>query len=238
LYLLSHSKITMKHIIAYFRTLIALCMLAILAACGGGGGSEETPAPVTPPTVPVVAEPAVTTISFNDSEISISWAHPLEAASTDPVDISYTFYFATEQIENDVNADGETEEEDLSLDDFLARFDGLAGATQIDNAESPLTFSSLTDEGIDNDTIYYFVITATTDDGTSDPLNELRFTPRDYSTSTIVQSPINDTGYTECGDFAYVVDVDMDGAFDSGVDIQNSLNHDNHLMTMEILFQK
>lgn len=212
----------MKHTFVYLRAFIALCTFLILAACGGGS-SEETPTETPNEPTPAVAESTVTNLVFGDSEVEITWTHPLVVNSTDPVDISYTLYYAEEQIEIDVNSDGEPAEEDLSLADLQARINGLAGSMVEENVTSPFKISGT------NNTSIYFVITATTADGTSDPTNELRATPRNYNSSAVVTYNINDSGYTECGDFSFTIDVNNNGTFEEGTDILNSGEHDNHI---------
>lgn len=206
----------------YFRRLIALSFFSVLVACGGSGGgeTEETPTTPTPTEPPAVAEPVISQLFFRDSEVEVVWTHPL-VANDSSVDISYRLYYAEEQIENDVDENGQPAEEDLSLADLQARINALAGSMVVENATSPLSIPGT------NNTPIYFVITATTADGTSDPSNELRATPRNYTASNVISTNLNDTGYVSCGDYAYTIDVDNNGSFDESVDIRNSGDHNN-----------
>lgn len=216
---------------AHFRFLIALFCALILAACGGGDGDGDSSDDSTDDDDVVVVEPIIESLTFDDEEIRIGWSHALDTGDDEDggAVVSYTLYMATEQIEDDeddTNDEDESDEEDLTLEDLEDRFDSLAGATSFQIEENPYPITGLT-----NDTTYFIVITATTEEGTSDPSDEVRATPRDYSSVVADSVMLNDTGYTECGDYAYDVDVDLDGVIDEdeGIDTINSGEHDNHL---------
>lgn len=214
----------MEYITTYFRWLI-LSAIALISACGGsdGGGDTTTDTPIdTPEDPPAVVESVVEQLSFRDSEVEIVWTHPLVVADSS-VDISYTLYYAEQQIENDVDDNGGFAEEDLSLEDLQSRIDGLTGSMVLEGVTSPATIAGT------NGTSIYFVITATTADGTSDPSDELRATPRNYSNQAVTSVNLNDSGYVSCGDYAYNIDVDGNGTFEDGTDVNNSGEHHNDI---------
>ncbi|MEX2366288.1 MAG: hypothetical protein WD601_06750, partial [Pseudohongiellaceae bacterium] len=209
----------MKNPISLFKLMMALMLVSFLVACGSSNRPPEEPIEVDPvieepqePEGPVaIREPLIFGLDSGDGTISILFTHPL-ALEDDPPEITYNFYYAREKFEIDEDQDGNFEDENMSLAQLEERFDNRAGATLLEDVESPLELT-----GLMNETFYYFVITATTEaDGTSDPSNELRATPRDYSALTVVPYALNDTGKTTCGDFA----------FDSG---QRSPEHSNQI---------
>lgn len=198
----------MKNPIPLFKLLMALMLVNLMVACGGGSNDEPEPVEEDPvieepeePEEPgnvAIAEPTIFGLNAGDRTISVRFTHPL-ALGDNPPEITYNFYYAREKMEIDLDEDGNFEDENMSLEDLLDRFDNLAGATLLEDVESPLELT-----GLMNNTFYYFVITATTEaDGTSDPSDELRATPRDYSALTVVPYVLNDTGKTTCGDFAF-----------------------------------
>ncbi|MFX4227164.1 MAG: DUF1566 domain-containing protein [Porticoccaceae bacterium] len=222
----------MKNPISLFKLLMALMLVNLMVACGGSSNDEPEPVeeepvieePEEPEEPAAIQEPLIFGLDSGDGTITVLFTHPL-ALEDNPPEITYNFYYAREKMEIDLDEEGNFQDEDMSLEELQDRFDNLAGATLLEDVQSPLELTGLT-----NETLYYFVITATTAaDGTSDPSNELRATPRDYSVLSVTPYTLNDTGITNCGDFAYSIDVDGDGNLNGSDDIRGSGRHSNQI---------
>lgn len=205
----------MKNFILYLQALLVIALFSALIACGSDDDSTTDDDDDDDDGDVLVTEPVATSLTADEGQITIGWIQELDVESDDDgaVAISYRLYIAAEEIEDD-------DDEDLALEDLTSRFDALDEADSFVVSENPYTITGLT-----NLTTYYIVITATTDDGTSDPSNEVSATPRAYEFSSSDELSLNDTGVTECGDYAYDVDSDLDGV----VDVENSGAHDNHI---------
>ena len=212
--------------------MMALLLISLMASCGGSDGPADDliDDPVEEPDEPdddvvvAIEEPIIFGLTSGDGFITVNFTHEL-LLEEEPPEVTFDLYYARAKFEIDQDEDGNFEDEDMSLEELEERFDSVAGSTLLENVESPLELTGLT-----NDTFYYFVITATTDeDGTSNPSNELRATPRDYSAITVAPYELNDTGKATCGDYAYIIDVNENGSIDEGIDIQNSGTHNNHI---------
>ena len=220
--------------IPIFKPLFAAILLLLLAACDSGSSSSRnsvTPDDDTDDSV-LVAEPVITGRIIGDGEFTLEWTHALDDGEEDDQEVVYDVFYAEEQIEIDEDENGDFFEEDLSLDDLESRFDSLLGAVRLLDQDSPLTLS-----GLSNDTVYYYVITATTDvtdeesgetsSVTSDPSNEITAIPR--AARELEAYRLNDTGYSLCGDFSFFIDLDEDGLIDSEELSAFSNNHNNQI---------
>jgi len=217
----------MKIALSSLRLMIALILAGLLGSCGGGSQPTDDliDTPAQEPQDPVdneivdIKEPIIFGLTTGESSITVAFSHELLSEETSP-EITFNFYYALEEFEIDQNESGGFEDEDMSLDELQERFSSRAGATLLEDVQSPLKLT-----GLSNDTFYYFVITATTaENGTSAPTDELRATPRDYSAINLLSYKLNDTGKVTCGDFRFV---DTDG--DGDVDTQSSQIANNHI---------
>ncbi len=223
----------MKNPTSLFKLLMALLLVSLLAACGGSDGPTEEPTPPEPeepepepePEEPVdIQEPRIFNLTSNDGRINLSFTHRLLILD-EPPEITFDLYYAREKFEIDLDEDGNFEDEDMTLEELEERFENTLGATLLEDVESPLEIT-----GLENNTIYYLVLTATTEeDGTSHPTDEFRATPRDYSALAVSPYVLNDTGKTTCGDFSFNLDVNGNGSLDDPDDIRGSGQHNNQI---------
>ena len=194
------------------RLILPLLSLSLFACSGGGGGGTFISTVDDDDSEPPPVAPIFTSIIPGDGQVELSWTHidfPDEDVSDGAPILTFNLYYAN------ATANG------ITIDSLLATVTEVEDIMAIDGFQvmEGIDELNVTVDNLDNLSLFFFILTAVNEEGEGDP-SQIEATAMPRATLVLSQ-PLDDTGVTLCGDFAFGID-------------EQDINGDGFLSTAEL----